>query len=83
MSLRVETLFFAVYRDLLGTDRLEVGLESGATVGDLVSDLRSRGEPYSALPERPAVAVNHHYAQPSRRLSDGDEVAFIPPVSGG
>lgn len=83
MTLRVDTLFFAAYRDLLGTDRLEVGLEPGSTVQDLVRSLRLRGEPFSALPVRPAVAVNLTYAAPDQPLADGDEVAFIPPVAGG
>ena len=83
MKLHVNTLFFAAYRDLLGTEKLEVGLEEGATVADLVASLRGRGKPYSALPSRPAVAVNLAYAAPGQALTDGDEVAFIPPVAGG
>jgi MoaE-MoaD fusion protein len=79
----VLALFFAAYRDLLGTNRLSVDLPEGATVADLVVELRARGAPFDALPREPAVAVNRTYALPSERLRAGDEVAFIPPVAGG
>jgi molybdopterin converting factor subunit 1 len=79
----VQALFFAAYRDLLGTRALSVDLPEGATVADLVATLRSRGGPFSTLPLEPAVAVNRAYAFPSETLQPGDEVAFIPPVAGG
>jgi molybdopterin converting factor subunit 1 len=79
----VQALFFAAYRDLLGTSRLDVHLPEGATVGDLVTELRGRGAPFDALPREPAVAVNRSYALASELLRPGDEVAFIPPVAGG
>ena len=83
MPLSVQTLFFAAYRDLLGTTGLSVELPEGATVADLVVELRGRGAPFDALPLEPAVAVNLAYALPSEPLHAGDEVAFIPPVAGG
>lgn len=79
----VQALFFAAYRDLLGTSSLSVDLPEGATVADLVEALRGRGAPWSALPREPAVAVNRAYALHSEELRPGDEVAFIPPVAGG
>ncbi len=79
----VQALFFAAYRDLLGTSRLDVDLPAGATVADLVQELRGRGAPFDALPREPAIAVNRAYALHSEALSPGDEVAFIPPVAGG
>ncbi|MEQ1857395.1 MAG: MoaD/ThiS family protein [Longimicrobiales bacterium] len=81
--LSVQALFFAAYRDLLGTSKLDVHLPEGATVADLVMELRSRGAPFNALPREPAIAVNRSYALPSEELRAGDEVAFIPPVAGG
>ncbi|MDH5758647.1 MAG: MoaD/ThiS family protein [Gemmatimonadota bacterium] len=83
MALSVQTLFFAAYRDLLGTSTLDVELPEGASVSDLVVTLRARGAPFDALPEEPAVAVNRSYAPMGRSLAEGDEVAFIPPVAGG
>lgn len=83
MPLSVRTLFFAAYRDRLGVAELEVEVSAGATVADLVSELRGRGAPFDLLPEEPAVAVNRTYAFLDEELSAGDEVAFIPPVAGG
>lgn len=79
----VRTLFFAAYRDLLGVRSLDVDLAPEATVEDLVRALRERGGAFSALPDDPPVAVNRAYAGPEASLSDGDEVAFLPPVAGG
>lgn len=79
----VQALFFAAYRDLLGTRGIPVELPDGATVADLVAELRGRGAPFDALPAEPAVAVNRTYALHSEPLRAGDEVAFIPPVAGG
>lgn len=83
MPLSLRTLFFAAYRERIGQAELDVELPEGATVGDLVDRLRSRGKPFDALPVRPVVAVNRAYASTSTILSSGDEVAFIPPVAGG
>jgi molybdopterin converting factor subunit 1 len=79
----VQALFFAAYRDLLGTSKLDVQLPEGSTVGDLVRELRGRGAPFDSLPRDPAIAVNRTYALASEPLRPGDEVAFIPPVAGG
>ncbi|MQA92033.1 MAG: molybdopterin converting factor subunit 1 [Gemmatimonas sp.] len=81
--MQIKALFFATYRDIAGADELEVQLPTGASVDDLVASLRSRGEGWQALPEKPAVAVNLTYSKLATALSEGDEVAFIPPVSGG
>ena len=83
MAVSVQTLFFAAYRDLLGTATLDVELPDGATVADLVESLRARGAPFDGLPVEPAVAVNRTYASLTEALGSGDEVAFIPPVAGG
>jgi len=82
-TVSVQALFCAAYRDLLGTKGFDVDLPEGATVADLVAELRGRGAPFDALPVEPAVAVNRAYAHPGELLRSGDEVAFIPPVAGG
>lgn len=81
--MEIKTLFFASYRDIAGADELSVRMPVGASVADLVSYLRQLGSRWSSLPAEPAVAVNLNYAPLTTRLTDGDEVAFIPPVSGG
>ncbi|MBA2615957.1 MAG: molybdenum cofactor biosynthesis protein MoaE [Actinobacteria bacterium] len=76
----VTVRLFAGLRERAGTDALEVELSEGAGVDDLWPALRERlGE----RPEGLLVAVNRRYAGPDTRLSNRDEVALIPPVSGG
>ena len=67
---------FARYRPLLGLD--EVTLPLAATLGDLLADPR-----FEALPPDALLAVNQTFADRSTPLADGDEVALMPPVSGG
>ena len=83
MPFSVNALFFAAYRDLVGTGELTVHLREGATVADLVEELRGRGSPFDSLPAEPAIAVNRTYAFLHEPLASDDEVAFIPPVAGG
>ena len=73
---------FATYREKAGAGRLTVDLEPGDTVGALTRSVTSM---VPALPpaERLVVAVNNEYRDHDFILSDGDEAALIPPVSGG
>ncbi len=76
-------LFFASYREGVGSGRMDVRLPIGAKVSDLISELHSKGKKFTCLPDSVVVAVNHVYSEPVTTLNDGDEVAFIPPVAGG
>lgn len=78
----VSVRFFARYRDLAGISACEVELAEGATVGDLIAQLRADHR-LESLPPNPFVAVNRVYADFGQLLTSGDEVALIPPVSGG
>lgn len=79
--MQVRVLFFGVLKDLLSSSGETVMLPEGATVAELMERLRNGGEHpvWGAL----AVAVNREYAARSMVLRDGDEVALLPPVSGG
>jgi molybdopterin converting factor subunit 1 len=78
----VTVLFLASYREKVGTARAVIALTAGATVAELVAQVCAQ---YPGLPdaERVVVAVNNEYREPDFVLDDGDEVALIPPVSGG
>jgi len=77
----VHVRLFASYREAAGTSRLDTPLRSGARVRDLMALLAAD---IPALTRAPGlVAVNHTYVNPETELHDGDEVALIPPVSGG
>jgi molybdopterin converting factor subunit 1 len=80
--MRIHTLLFAVYRDMAGTGELDLELPAGSTAADLVARLR-RERGLHGLPPEPALAVNQEYASLQTGLSDGDEVALLPPVAGG
>ena len=80
--MKVLVRFFALYRERAGTDEIEVELPPEATPTDLLAELRGL---YPSLPTSDSVliAVNYQYVDPQSPLHEGDEVAFIPPVSGG
>ena len=80
--MRIRTLLFATYREMAGAEELEIELPRGATAADLVDVLRDR-DGLDGLPTEPALAVNQVYAPLDTALSDGDEVALLPPVAGG
>jgi sulfur-carrier protein len=83
----VTILYFARLREALGRDSERLALPpSISSVGSLREHLRSRGEVWdtelaSTKPVR--IAVNQDMATSDHPLSDGDEIAFFPPVTGG
>jgi len=78
--MRVRLRFFAALREQMGASA-ERRVRAGTTVGELWRALVAERPELAALPVR--VAVNEAYVDPSHPLADGDEVAFLPPVSGG
>ena len=81
--LRVRIRLFAIQRELVGAREIALELAPAATIEDAWTALVER-HPVLA-PGRPAVrfARNGEYADPQTTLADGDELAIIPPVSGG
>jgi molybdopterin converting factor subunit 1 len=78
----VTVRLFASYAEKLGQSELSLDLPRGSTVSDALASISSL--PGGAnLPPSPLVAVNCDYAPADRALSEGDEVALIPPVAGG
>lgn len=81
--MQVRLLFFASLKDIVGSRDLRVELPPGSTVADLLSQLESR---YPRLKEYRSVvltAINEDYVDKTAGISEGDEVAIFPPVSGG
>ncbi len=82
-SITVRVRTFAALRDLLGFSDISITLPLGTDVAGLVAEVAA-SRPAARLAERRfAVAVNRSFAARDRVLADGDEVALIPPVSGG
>jgi molybdopterin synthase catalytic subunit len=80
---QVEVLFFAVLRERARRDRQTLDLPEGATVAALFEHLAVEHTFFSGLQGRLQVAVNRQMVPLSHVLRAGDEVALIPPVSGG
>jgi molybdopterin converting factor subunit 1 len=78
----VTVLLFASYAEAVGRSSIELDLRAGATVDDVIEQVRKLGDG-ERLPPTPLVAVNEQYAARTRELRGGDEVALIPPVAGG
>jgi molybdopterin synthase catalytic subunit len=76
--MKITIRLFAGLRERAGAGQLEVELPDEASVADVWPALELGDEPPGLL-----FAVNRTYAEPERPLADGDEVALIPPVSGG
>jgi molybdopterin synthase catalytic subunit len=82
--MRVEVRLFAILRERAGCGSLELDLADGATAADALAATGERaglGEELARM--QIAVAVNREYVRGDAVLADGDEVALIPPVSGG
>lgn len=80
--MKVQILFFASLRERTGHKTMELEIASGMTAQSLLAQLR-RDIPAMADAGRISLAVNEEYCEPSQVLQDGDEIALIPPVSGG
>lgn len=79
----VRVRFFAGHRDIVGASEQSFTLAPGATVGALWERLASDYPRLKGYSGRLLYAVNQQYSELATELRDGDEVAFIPPVSGG
>ena len=79
----VDVLYFGVLKDFFGGEKDLVELADGAAVEDLLDLLRGRAGEDLPVWKAMAVAVNREYAGPETVLKGGDEVALLPPVSGG
>ena len=81
MDVRVR--FFATLRDLAGRDECWLALESGARAVDAKATLVARHPRLAGFVEYARLAINQEYQAWETPLCDGDELALIPPVSGG
>jgi molybdopterin converting factor subunit 1 len=79
----VRLRFFASLRERLKTSEAERSLRAGATVGELWAALCRERPDLEPLSASMSFAVNREYVGREHVLVDGDEVALIPPVSGG
>ncbi len=81
--MKIHVLFFAHFRDVVPGGQLELELPEGATVADAAARLAERDNRLTDILNRTRVAVAADFAEPETRLKEGDELAFLPPMSGG
>ena len=81
--MRVTIRLFARLRELTGASALGRDVPDGSTALDVWNGLAEEFPELAAYTKAISVAVNEDYARLTARVRDGDEIAFLPPVSGG
>ena len=81
--MRVTVRLFARLRDIAAASELAREAPAGATIADVWRDLVAEFPEMARYDSSISTAVNADYAKMTAKLSEGDEVAFLPPVSGG
>jgi len=81
--MRIRVLLFGVLKDIYERSSEELDLPTGATLADVLEYYRQEAPEQRTLFPVLALSVNQQYAQVTHTLREGDEVALLPPVSGG
>jgi MoaE-MoaD fusion protein len=81
--MQVRVLFFGVLKELVGRSSDVLTLPERATAGDVIEHYEDRLSSRKVTLTSIAISVNQEYVRPEMKLNPGDEVALLPPVSGG
>lgn len=81
--MKVRVRLFSIARDLAGFEEQELELPGNSTAADVLTHLNSLNARFADWQPSLRVAVNCEYVPASHLLTQGDEIAIIPPVSGG
>ena len=81
--MRVKVKLFAAFREVVGVKEEDLDMAEGTTVQMLLDDYIRRFPQMAKFREHIVLSVNKEYGAPARALKEGDEVSFLPPVSGG
>jgi molybdopterin converting factor small subunit len=82
-SVTLTVQFLARYAELVGAESTTITLRAPATVAHVLGVVRSRFPGARQLPDRPLCALNLAQVELSTTVSNGDELALLPPVAGG
>ncbi|HKI10564.1 MAG TPA: molybdopterin converting factor subunit 1 [Candidatus Acidoferrum sp.] len=82
-SVRVKVLFFGRVRELTGLSEETGEIREGATLGDLLERYIQRFPQLAGFRASLVASRNQEFAAWDTRITSGDEIAFLPPVSGG
>lgn len=81
--MRARVLFFGMLRDIVGMSRDEADFPEGCDLRSVFASYAVRFPRLGDLSRSVVIARNQEFADPGTKISEGDEVAFLPPVSGG
>ncbi len=81
--MKIRVLFFGILRDVTGVREDALDLPAGGNLGSVFEHYASRFPALRGMASSVVLALNQEFASPASALSEGDEVAFLPPVSGG
>lgn len=81
--MKIELRFFALYRETVGKEQMEMEVREGTTPAHVWRELCQDFPKLVDQSDTWKVAVNGEYVDPDFTLREGDELAFIPPLSGG
>jgi molybdopterin converting factor subunit 1 len=81
--MKVRLRFFARCREIAGESETELELEKGSTITSIREKLEQCFPELSSLGSSLLLAVNGEFAAPHLELKEGDEIALLPPMSGG
>src|SRR5439155_25309854 len=82
-AMQVTVKFFATYREISGSKELKVRVPEGSSVQVLLDSIYAKLPRLKGFEDTMLLAVSHEFAEPTAALREGDEVALMPPVSGG
>jgi molybdopterin converting factor subunit 1 len=80
---QIRILFFGVLKDIVGRSQDELKMPEGSSVADILAHCESQLPGLKKSLSSVAIAVNQQYTGRDTKLREGDEVALLPPVSGG
>lgn len=81
--MKVRLRLFASFREAVGQDRMEIQVPEGSTMAQIMEVLAAKYPKIAGLAASTVFAVDEEYVSPDRIAQEGDEIVFIPPVSGG
>ena len=81
--MKVKLLLFASLKDIAGRRDLEMELDDGSTLQEVTEKLASLYPEIGRMQNSVRIAINQEFADENISLNNGDEIAFLPPMSGG
>ncbi|KAA3615403.1 MAG: MoaD/ThiS family protein [Calditrichaeota bacterium] len=81
--MKVDVLFFAILRDISQSDKIEMELDNEMTIAEFFTQLCETFPKLEKYASIVSFAINSEYCDRTQMIHDGDEIALIPPISGG